>query len=226
MKKIGMVVAMQKEVESFLSARELYVKHTKNGGFEVISFNIGKNQIICVKSGVGEIFAAAATQMLISDYGVDVIINFGVCGSLVEEIPVGSVVLVNGVVHYDFDTSPIDGCEVGRYLQYPEIYLRPNREYLDMVKGLFPALTEVICASADKFVADDRIKDYLNKVYDASICEMESAGVLLTCLNSDIPCLIVKAVSDGKGGAEEFKKMVNHASEQYVDLIYRLSSII
>jgi len=110
MKKIGMVVAMQSEVESFLSARDLSVKHTKNGGFDIISFNIGKNQIICVQSGVGEIYAAAATQMLISVYGVDAVINFGVCGSLIDDIVVGEVVLVEGVIHYDFDTSAIDDC--------------------------------------------------------------------------------------------------------------------
>ena len=221
-----MVVAMQSELESFLSARELSVKHTKYGGFEIISFNIGKNQIICVQSGVGEIFASAATQMLISVYNVDVVINFGVCGSLIDDIGVGKVVLVDGVVHYDFDTSAIDGCEVGRYMQYPELTLRPDGELIKLVEGLFPAIEKVVCASADKFVADENKKQYLNVKYGASVCEMESAGVLLTCINAKIPCLIVKAVSDGKGGAEEFRAMVRHASEQYVDLIYRLSAII
>ena len=64
--------------------------------------------------------------MLISVYGVDVVINFGVCGSLTDDIGVGKVVLVDGVIHYDFDTSAIDGCEVGRYMQYPELTLRPD----------------------------------------------------------------------------------------------------
>ncbi|MBE5742727.1 MAG: 5'-methylthioadenosine/S-adenosylhomocysteine nucleosidase [Clostridiales bacterium] len=226
MKKIGMVVAMQSEVESFLSARDLSVKHTKNGGFDIISFNIGKNQIICVQSGVGEIYAAAATQMLISVYGVDAVINFGVCGSLIDDIVVGEVVLVEGVIHYDFDTSAIDDCEVGRYMQYPELTLRPDEGLINLVVGLFPAITKVTCASADKFVADESKKDYLNRKFGTAVCEMESAGVLLTCINANVPCLIVKAVSDGKGGAEEFKEMVRHASEQYVDLIYRLSAII
>lgn len=226
MKKIGMVVAMQSEVESFLSARNLEVEHTKRGGFEIISFKICENQIICVQSGVGEIFAASATQMLISEFKVDVVINFGVCGSLIDDIDVGNVVLVDGVVHYDFDTSPIDGCEVGRYLQYPETVLRPDKNLISTVEGLMSGITKVICASADKFVADESIKAYLHKQYGASICEMESAGVLLTCLNANLPCLIVKAISDGKGGVEEFKKMVHHASGQYVDLIYKLSAIL
>ena len=189
-------------------------------------FKLGLNEVYCVKSGVGEIFASSATQMLISVYKVDVIINFGVCGSLVDNIKVGEVALVEGVVHYDFDTSPIDGCEVGRYLQYPEVTLRPSQELLALARQIRPEMQSVVCASADKFVADEKIKEHLAKTFGASVCEMESAGVLLSCLNMGIPCLIVKAVSDGKGGAEEFMQMVNYASKQYVEFIYELSNVL
>ena len=226
MKKIGMVVAMQSEVESFLSAKKLEVKHLKYGGFDVMRFNLGSNEVYCVRSGVGEIFASAATQMLISVYGVSVIINFGVCGALTDNLRVGEVALVEGVVHYDFDTSPIDGCEVGRYLQYPEVTLRPDNNLLELAKRVNPSIQSVICASADKFVADEKIKENLAKTYGASVCEMESAGVLLACLNMDVPCLIVKAVSDGKGGVEEFRQMVTHASCQYVEFVQNLSQIL
>lgn len=226
MKKIGMVVAMQSEVKGFLSQKNLPIEVERCGGFEVMKFNLGQNPVVCVKSGVGEIFASAATQMLISVYGVDLIINFGVCGSLVDDVKVGEVAVVNGVVHYDFDTSAIDGCEVGRYLQYPEVTLRPDAELIEKVKGIYPEINQVICASADKFVADESIKENLAKIYGASVCEMESAGVLLTSLNANVPCLIIKAVSDGKGGAEEFKKMVDYSSRQYVDLICKLSETL
>ena len=223
MKTIGMVVAMQSEVESFLSAKNLKVENFKYGGFDLMKFNLGKNEVYCVRSGVGEIFASAATQMLISVYNVDVVINFGVCGALTERLNVGEVALIEGVVHYDFDTSPIDGCEVGRYLQYPEVTLRPDKSLIALAKSINPQIQTVVCASADKFVADEKIKENLAKTYGASVCEMESAGVLLACLNMNVPCLIVKAVSDGKGGAEEFKKMVTHASCQYVEFVQRLS---
>lgn len=222
MKKIGMIVAMQSEVENFLAQRNLRVNHSTKYGFKVMTFQIGLNEAICVQSGVGEIHAAAATQMLICKYDVDVIVNFGVCGSLVDNVKVGEVALVKGVVHYDFDTSAIDGCEVGRYMQFPEVTIWANERLIERVKAISPSIQSVICASADKFVADEKIKKDLAKTYGASVCEMESAGVLLTSLNAGVPCLIIKAVSDGKGGAEEFKQMVNYSSRQYVDLIFNL----
>ena len=226
MKKIGMVVAMQSEVKGFLSQKNLPVEVEQQGGFEVMKFYLGDNPVVCVKSGVGEIFASAATQMLISKYEVELIINFGVCGSLVEDVKVGEVAVVNGVVHYDFDTSAIDDCEVGRYMQYPDVVLRPDANLINKVKEICPNVSEVVCASADKFVADEKIKETLAKTFGASVCEMESAGVLLTSLNAQVPCLIVKAVSDGKGGAEEFKKTVDYSSRQYVDLICKLSQTL
>lgn len=223
MKKIGMVVAMQREVKSFLEGKNLPVEMQKRGGFDVMKFHLGDNPVICVKSGVGEILASSATQMLISEFGVDLIINFGVCGSLVDGVKVGDVAVVNGVVHYDFDTSAFDGCEVGRYLQYPDVIIRPDGELIEKVKQIYPEINQVICASADKFVADEKIKQNLAKTFGASVCEMESAGVLLTSLNAGVPCLIIKAVSDGKGGVEEFKQMVDYSSRRYVELIYKLS---
>ncbi|MBQ8726532.1 MAG: 5'-methylthioadenosine/S-adenosylhomocysteine nucleosidase [Clostridia bacterium] len=222
MKKIGMVVAMQSEVENFLSQKNLQVERFEKRGFKVMTFSIGQNLAICVQSGVGEIFAASATQMLICEYDVDAVVNFGVCGSLVDGLKVGEVALVKGVAHYDFDTSAIDGCEVGRYLQFPEVTIWASEDLISKVKSVSPDIQTVICASADKFVADEKIKENLAKTFGASVCEMESAGVLLTCLNAGVPCLIVKAVSDGKGGAEEFKRMVNYSSRQYVDLIFNL----
>ena len=51
---------------------------------------------------------------------------------------------------------------------------------------------------------------------------MESAGVLITCRNAGVPCLIVKAVSDGEGGAEEYEKTIRTASEKYVKLVTAL----
>ena len=51
---------------------------------------------------------------------------------------------------------------------------------------------------------------------------MECAGVLLTSLNANVPVLIIKAVSDGKGGAEEFNRRVNSSAKVYIDTVNKL----
>ena len=217
MSRIGMVVATQKEIVPFLKAQNIEVYTYKNKGFDVMEFKMGENEIVCVRSGVGEIYAAAATQLIISEYKVDVMMNFGVCGTLTGKIGVFNVVLIKGVTHYDFDLSGIDGLPVGKYPD-EEIIIKTDGNLRKIARDFMPWLEEVVCASADKFVSDEKTKMYLSETFGAEVCDMESAAVLLTSKNAGVPCLVIKAVSDG-GGAEEYYKMVHGATEKYVELI-------
>ena len=221
MKKIGMVVAMQKEITPFLKSLGVKVKTVSRFGFDIMKFELSGKSIVCVQSGIGEIHASSATQTLIGVYGVEAIINFGVCGAL-GDIGVSETVLVKGVAHYDFDLSPIDDVAVGQYPGESSAIIGTDEGLRNAVKKIKPEIREVVCASADKFVASEGVKNLLSKTYGAKVCEMESAGVLITCKRCKVPCLIIKAVSDGKGGAEEFKKMVDEASKAYIDLVIKL----
>ena len=123
-------------------------------------------------------------------------------------------VVVESVVHYDFDTSDWDGCEVGRYAAYPTPRIPATPELVARARALFPELRAVVCASADKFVGRAEEKRRLHERFGAEICEMEAAGVVLTCSRAGVPCLLVKTVSDGiTGGAEEFSKEVTRSAE-------------
>lgn len=220
-KKIGMVVAMEKEVTPFLEKQGGY-EEINISGFTVKKFNLHGKEVYLIKSGIGEIYASSATQLLITAFKVDAIFNFGVCGSLVDNVAVEDTVFVNGVVHYDFDLSPIDPVKVGQYPGYDNAVIKINNKLLDVAVENFKNVKLAICASADKFVADANIKENLNATYGAEVCDMECAGVLLTSLNANVPVLIIKAVSDGKGGAEEFNKRVNNAAKIYIDTVNKI----
>ena len=225
MKRIGMVVAMRKEILPLIENSGLEVSNESVGKYQISSFKYLDKEIIIVESGVGEIYAAGATQLLISKYEVECIINFGVCGLLNDKLNLLETVLVDGIVHYDFDLSKIDNLPVGQYPNMDRVIPCTN-SLMDVVASINPSIQKVICASADKFVVDSDVKNNLYKEYDASICEMESAGVALTCLNNNIPFAVIKAVSDGKGGVDEYRKLVMSASKSYVELIYKVLEVI
>lgn len=225
MKRIGMVVAMRKEILPLIENSGLEVSNESVGKYQISSFKYLDKEIIIVESGVGEIYAAGATQLLISKYEVECIINFGVCGLLNDKLNLLETVLVDGIVHYDFDLSKIDNLPVCQYPNMDRVIPCKN-SLMDVVTSINPSIQKVICASADKFVVDEDVKDNLYKEYDASICEMESAGVALTCLNNNIPFVVIKAVSDGKGGADDYKKLVMSASKSYIELIYKVLEVI
>ena len=212
MKKIGMIVAV--EIQAVLDKYGDKLEEMFVDGFQVKVLNHENYTLYIVKTGAGEIAAAAGTQLLISKFGVEFVINFGVVGGLTPEMALAKTVMVEKVVHYDFDTSEIDGWEPARYAEYPSPFIPVKEEMLALAEQIQPDLKRVICASADKFVGNPDNKAALHEKFGAEICEMEAAGILLTCNRSGIPCLMIKTVSDSiTGGAEEFAAEVNRSAE-------------
>lgn len=203
MKNIGMVVAV--EMDAVLSRYGAPSEKRRVAGFEVYTYTGADYIIYALNSGAGEIAAAAATQLLISVFHADLILNFGVVGGLTEEMAKARTCVVESVVHYDFDTSEAGWAEPARYLDYPTAYIPASAALVERALSIEPRLKKVICASADKFVGKAERKRELHALYGAEICEMEAAGIVLTCNRSGVPCLLIKTVSDGiEGGAEEF----------------------
>ena len=202
-KKIGLVVAV--EIDAVLEHLGEPVETASYGSLPVRVYDLDCALLYVAHSGAGEIGAAAATELLCALYQVDLILNFGIVGGLTEEMKTASSALVSKVVHYDFDTSEIDDCEPGRYLELPDIYIPLTEELLQKASEAFPELPQVICASADKFVSREEAKRDLHRKYGASICDMESAAIALTAYRAGVPALMVKTVSDAvTGGADEF----------------------
>lgn len=220
--KIGFVVAMSKEMQVFLARLDGEPKCTKSGGFSVYTYSVGDNLLYMVDAGVGEISAGNATFMLKVVYGVDMVVNFGVCGSLNPNLDVADIVYGGSVYHFDRDTSALDNVEVGYYTEFEERFLSVDQDLLKKAKSLYDAPIVTI-ASSEKFVANKTLKDSLREV-GADVCEMESAGVLVTAKRLGVPCLIIKAVSD-KADEEatlSFTEMLALSMQKCSDVIYKL----
>lgn len=219
MKKIGMIVAV--EIQSVLDKYGAQLTVEKEvAGYKVLEYQTEQYQLIILNCGAGEIAAASGTQFLISEYHVDLVVNFGVVGGLTEAMSKTKVCIVERVVHYDFDTSLVDNVEVGRYLQYPDIYIPTTPELIEKAMNLYPQLVPVVCASGDKFIADEDIRRQINKQFDADICEMEAAGIVLTCNRNNTPCILIKIVSDSIcGGYEEFVETKEMAAKMCLEVV-------
>ncbi|MBQ6830665.1 MAG: 5'-methylthioadenosine/S-adenosylhomocysteine nucleosidase [Clostridia bacterium] len=221
MKRIGMLVAV--EIDSVLSRYGTPGETKQYPGFTVWTYENDGYTLFVLNSGAGQIAAAAGVQFLISEFKVELIVNFGVVGGLTPAMSQTSSCVVERVVHYEFDTSPLDHCEVGRHLEYPDIYLPATPALVQKAVELCPELTPVTCASGDKFVDGEAAKTALHKQFGADICEMEAAAVVLTCDRNGIPCLLIKTVSDGvTGGAEEFTNSLLHTSDLCLKIADRI----
>ena len=221
MKKIGMLVAVEMDavLRRYGTAKRVENRH----GFEMHLYDMGEYEVYVLRSGAGEIAAAAAAELLIDRYEVELIVNFGVVGGLTAEMGQTKTCVVERVVHYDFDTTEYDHCLPGQYMGYDDAYLHPAPELIDRAVALFPELKRVTCASGDKFVAGEAAKSALHERWDADICEMEAAAVVLTCDRASIPCLLIKTVSDGlTQGGEDFGTALQHTSQLCLEVADRI----
>lgn len=212
MKKIGMVVAI--EIESIF---RVFGKPENEGveyGFKVYKYNLDNMQLVVCDTGAGEIAAAAATQYLISHYNVEKIINFGIVGGLTAKVPVFTKCVVENVVHYDYDITEAGDYKQGQYMHKKDIFFEADKDLVNLAISKHPELTKVNCASGDKFVTQKERRLKLGEDFNCDICEMEAAGILITCRRNKVPCLMIKTVSDGINDlADAFFEQADEASD-------------
>lgn len=226
MKKFGIIAAV--EIDAIKRRYGNPSEKIQDGGFDIYHYEVNGNDIYVLHSGIGEISAAAATQLLISVYHADLILNFGVVGSLTKEMDDIRLCVVEKVVHYQIDTSEIDDCLPGHYLEeYPTIYMPATKELVDLAIKVEPSLVKATCASGDRFVAKAEDKAALHEQFGADICEMEAAGIIKTANRNHVPCLSIKMVSDSlHGGAEEYETAFDESSDKCLAVLDAIMKVL
>ncbi len=212
-KRVGIVVAIEMSAifEMYGNCKEI----ENSAGFKLFLVERDNYSIYIAQSGMGECAASAACQFLISKCNVSMIINFGVVGGLTMDMKQLKVCLVERVVHYKYDCSEFLPMVVGQVDGYDSIFIKTNENLVKHALTLNDELALVTCCSGDKFIGTAEEKTYLHNTFAGDICDMESAGIVLTCNTNKIPCILFKAVSDGlNDGAEGFFEELDNASKK------------
>lgn len=216
--KIGIVTAMYEET------KPLYQKLSTTGnaktetiaGMNIFTTTYGKHSIYLINSGIGEIRATIATQILIDHYKVERILNFGFVGALSDKFKINDLAIVDKVVHYHFDLEKINGTPKGQYNNRQGIFFDADKDIVKRIQK-HTNLNTVILASGDEFIAESEKKKDLVKRYKADICDMEMAGIALTCEQNNIPYASIKVVSDNANeeADQSFEETVSKGITKY-----------
>ena len=223
MRKIGLIVAVEQEVmKDYLGLGELL-----QDSFSTTIYRYPRCEVYAVRSGPGEIFAACATQHLIDAYGAEIIFNYGIVGGCSPFVYGNALRVVESVVHYPYDISSVDDVPPGRYLEYHSEFIAPYGESQRLADQFFGNIKTTVCASGDKFIADAITKVDLFKRYGAEICDMESAGIVITCNKNKVPCVLLKSVADtaNEGGPEYWEKKLESSRNCFGEMVRAIEAI-
>lgn len=220
--KIGIVTAMYEETKPLyqkLSTTE-NVKTEIIAGMNIFITEYRKHSIYLINSGIGEIRATIATQILIGHYKVERILNFGFVGALSDKFKINDLAIVDKVVHYHFDLEKINGTPKGQYNNRQGIFFDADKDIVKRIQK-HTNLNTVILASGDEFIAESEKKKGLVKRYKADICDMEMAGIALTCEQNNIPYASIKVVSDNANeeADQSFEETVSKGITKYEEIL-------
>ena len=102
MTKLGIIGAMDVEVETLLSEME-QVASTKKAGSTFHEGVLMGLPVVLVQCGVGKVNAALCVQIMCDCFGVTHLVNTGIAGSLCAELDIGDLVVSRDAMYHDFD---------------------------------------------------------------------------------------------------------------------------
>ena len=206
MKKIGVIVAFNEEIGRLGDHGD--VETVAGVPFTRVLF--GSNEAVIALCGIGKENAAACAQLLVTGFGCGCVLNIGLAGSACE-LPIGGAVVVRKAVYHDMNMS-----FVAEAYPYKESFFSDEemRELAVkvLVKRAVPFLMGDL-ATGDIFVSDSAVKKDIIERTGCSAIEMEGAAIAHICAKNDIPCCLVKIISDTAevGASAEFRATLDVA---------------
>lgn len=200
---------------------------------------IDTHNVVLTTVGIGKVNAAMVTTLALDHFEFSAVLFTGVAGSLDETVGIGDVVVGERVVPHD--TGVLGRGGLDRYQSGHVGFLNPTDrfgytappEFVDRLREslsdirLAPVLDReprVIfgtIATGDQFVNDEGVRRDLHVDLGAHAVEMEGAAVAQIAGHFEVPCLVIRSVSDLAGSESEidFVRFVDEVTINSVAVI-------
>lgn len=225
MNNIGIIVAMQEELDEIMSIMKNVIKK-QIYDITIYYGEIQEKNVFLVKCGVGKVNAARITQLLIDKLEVNYIINIGAAGALNPDLNIGDIVIANKLVQHDFDITAfghkkgyISG--VGDYIYCDKMLLNKFNDVINKLNSKEYKVVTGTIASGDIFCTEVKMKDKIYSKFNAECVEMEGAAVAQVCYLESVPFIVLRSISDSPNGnnAIVFDEFVKLASKRCAEIL-------
>ena len=229
---IGIIGAMEDEVAALKEAMEVQETIEKASMVFCKGMLCGK-EVVVVRSGIGKVNAGICAQILVDRFGVDVLINTGIAGSLDAKIDIGDMVISTDALHHDMDASEF-GDALGQVprmdvLSFPadETLVKKAVQAREKANPDINTFTGRI-ASGDQFIASREVKERIVKNFHPLCVEMEGAGIAQAAYLNQVSYVIIRAISDKADNSAhvDYPTFEQQAIAHSVRLVKELLTII
>lgn len=197
MKKLAIMGAMEEEItpllEHFTDINK--VDYANNIYYEC---KLGALDVVVAYSKIGKVFSTLTASTMIQKFGCDTLLFSGVAGGVNPSLKIGDLIVANKLSQHDLDITAF-GHPAG-YVPGGDVYVNTDESLKNIALEVASAnnikIIEGIIATGDQFVADEKRKEFISSTFKADALEMEGASVAVVCDALNVPCLILRAISD------------------------------
>ena len=207
MKCIGIIGAMEQEVAK-IKEKMQDVTITSRARMDFYEGTLEGKKVVVVRSGIGKVNAGMCTQILADLFDVTHIINTGIAGSLKAEINIGDIVVSTDAIEHDMDVSAL-GDPVGQVPRMDVFAFPADKELVrKAVEANKKANSDIRTftgrvASGDQFISEKEVKERIVNNFGAKCAEMEGAAIAHGAYLNNVPCVIIRAISDKADGSAQ-----------------------
>ena len=240
----AIIGAVDKEV--FLLQNNMTDKEVKKvHGLTFITGKLRGRNVVLAKTGVGKVNAAMAVTVLLISFKPTEVIFTGIAGALNPNRRLGDIVIATQTVQYDFGSLMPEGLQNWGMKNpindktNPIFYLSDsvllnsavNSANVLVLKKIkigrklwSPTITKGIVVTGDMFVASTAKSKELREKYNADAVEMEGGAVAQVCYQYDVPCLVIRSLSDAadENAKKNYDTFINIAATNSANLVMGL----
>jgi adenosylhomocysteine nucleosidase len=218
---IGIIGAMQLEVDSLIEKMNVKEERIVAGNMFYRGV-LEKQEVVVTCCDVGKVNAASSTQILISEFHVDAIVNTGIAGGMHQEVQVCDVVISSDVTHHDVRQAQMASC-------YPnQKYFKSDDRLIELAKNAIEENNLIKgqhhigrIVSGECFVADHTLKQSIIDDHEPHCVEMEGSSIGHVAYINEVPFVIIRSISDNADSDatmsyEAFEKIAADQSSKIV----------
>jgi len=197
MKKLAIMGAMEEEITPLLEyfSDIQKIDYADNIYYEC---KYGELDVVIAYSKIGKVFSTLTASTMIQKFACDTLLFSGVAGGINRELKIGDLIVANKLSQHDLDITAF-GHPHG-FVPGGSVYVETSESLkniaLEVAREENIKIIEGIIATGDQFVADEKRKEFIEKTFNADALEMEGASVALVCDALNVPCLVLRAISD------------------------------
>ena len=243
---VALLGAFDEEVE-ILEGQLVNPKAHTIEGIQFLTGTLNEQNVVIARTGVGKVNAAMTATLVIEHFRPNRVIFTGVAGGLNPDLQIGDIVIAQTTAQHDL--GRLESAEIENMGTKNPINGKRNPVFFPADPGLLQIAATVLAdiklsplqtpqgqrhpriitgtvVTGDVFVASDAKKTDLHKNLGADAVEMEGAAVAQICWQHNVPCLVIRSLSDNAGAnaSEDFKKYYKIAARNSAALVTRIIS--